>query len=38
MQKKEKSMPLYNNEYKKAKKLMRKERGQFIYVLNSLTH
>ena len=38
MQEKENSMPWYNKEYKEAKKLMRKTRGQFIYALNSLTH
>ena len=45
MQKKENSVPWYSNEYKEAKKLMRKAsnlmrkaRGQFIYALNSLTH
>ena len=38
MQKKENSVPWYNNEYKEAKKLMRKARRQFIYALNSLTH
>ena len=30
MQKKENSMPWYNNEYKEAKKLMRKARQQFM--------
>ena len=33
MQKKENSMPWYNNECKEAKKLMRKARKQFIYEL-----
>ena len=38
MQKKENSAPWYNNEYKEAKKLMKKAKEQFIYALNSLTH
>ena len=38
MQKKGNSMPWYNYDYKEAKKLMKKARGEFIYALNSLTH